>query len=522
MRSKLLLLALLTLPAFAQYFPPSTGSGSGVTAVTGSGVIQSSGGPTPNIMCPTCLASGGALGTPSSGELKNTTIDGATPAAIFSCAVLDNAICTSAVDASGNPNFLATAAGLALPINGGSTPLVMFIKGVYQNLNSNITLTVPSTNSVQQWILALQDTTNANMVAADFEAMNTAPFYGYTAPTCPSPSPALSSTNPAFWFDLSTNLSKLCTSNGGSYSPAASMVIGTIYVDATPNVLNALTEPYRLNAYRRFEYFGTGADGILTITSGTTTIDTHKQYQSILITAGTLAHTVDSSNFFTVGVSVQSQNPTMLIGTGSISANALGGAGAAGTTGAGASGIARNGRGGAGGGGGGSGTVSATGGVGAGKVVNLNNVVTGGGTAGAATPTAGGLGSSSAVEAPDIYSLYQCAGGGGGSGGGDGTNAGGAGGIGGGSIFIKTPSILAISTAAITANGSVGSNGVAGNAAGGGGGGGGCVVLNAGFLNVSAGTITASGGGGGAKFGSGTGTAGGSGGAGLVQENKLW
>jgi hypothetical protein len=440
-------------------------------------------------------------------------------APLFSCQILDNAICTSSVDASGNPNFLTTAAGTSLPINGGTTPLVMFIGGVYQQLTTNVTLTVPTTASVQQWILAKQDIVNGSMIAGDFLAMNTAPYYGYTAPTCPSPSPALSSTNPAFWFNLAANLSELCTSNGGSYSASVSMVIGTIYVNATPAVANILTEPYRLNGYRRFELFGNGSAGVLTVTSGTTTLDSVQQYQSVLVTAGTVTHSSGGGTVpeQTIGIAIKSQNPVMIVGTGAISANGAGRQGSAGTTGAGAAG-ASGGRGGAGGGGGGS--TTATGGVGGGGFLWLVDLVTIGGTAGATTPTAGGNGIS--VNIPLLLTQYswQCAGAPGGTGGGDGTNIGGIGGAGGGSIFVNAPSLLAASGTSITANGTVGGNGAAGNAAGGGGGGGGCVILSAGFLTTSASTITANGGTGGT--GQGTGRNGGNGGAGTVQQNKLW
>lgn len=449
---------------------------------------------------------------------------GTVPASLFSCAILDNSICTSAVDSSGNPNFLTTAAGTSLPINGGTTPLNMFIGGVYQVLNSNVTLTVPSTASVQQWILAKQDTTHGGLlVAADFLAMNTAPFYQYTAPTCPSPSPALSSTNPSFWFDLSTNLSKLCTSNGGSYSAAASMVIGTIFVDATPKVLQVLPEPYRLNAYVRYQNFGTGADGVLTITTGTTTIDTHKQYQSVLMTAGTLTHSsVAGTTGMTVGVSFYSQSPVMLIGTAAVNANAVGTTGVTGTTGAGGTG-GGNVRGGGGGGGGGSGTVSAAGGTGGTQLRILSTGTQTGAAGGTAAPTGGSNGAASqSPQPPSSFSNQLCMGASGGGGAGDATNAGGSSGAGGGSIFFRVPSVLAISTASITANGAAGSAGAAGNAAGGGGGGGGCIDINAGFLTVAAATITVAGGNGGAKAGAGSGTTGGSGGTGNLQETKLW
>jgi hypothetical protein len=444
-------------------------------------------------------------------------------AAVYSCAILDNAICTSSVDASGNPNFLATAVGTSLPINGATTPLVMFINGVYQNLNTNVTLTVPSTTAVQQWILAFQDTTHANMVAADFLAMNTAPYYQYTAPTCPSPSPALSSTNPSYWFNLSANLSELCTSNGGSYSAVASMVIGTIYVNATPAVQNVLTEPYRLNPYTRYQMFGNGSVAAVTITSGTTTVSVHQQLQSLLMTGGTFTSTGAYSTNNSVGVSFQSQSPVMILGTATITTIGLGHGGGTGTTGAGTAGVAV-GRGGGGGGGGGSGTVSATGGAGGGRFYWGSFLAgTGGGTAGAATPTAGGNGTSQQTPVPlQIQYPLACIGNYGGNGAGDGTNAGGGGGGSGGSIYIVAPSILVVSTVSIQSDGSAGTAGSAGNSAGGGGGGGGCVIIDAGFYTLTGATITANGGAGGAKGGTGTGTAGGTGGNGVVQENKLW
>jgi hypothetical protein len=461
----------------------------------------------------------------SDGTNYEAQLLGSAPAGLLSCQILDNAICTSSVDGSGNPNFLTTAAGVALPINGGTTPLDMFIGGVYQTLVTNVTLTVPSTSSVQQWILAKQDTSNGGLlVAADFLAMNTAPFYQYTAPTCPSPSPSLSSTNPSFWFDLSTNLSKLCTSNGGAYSASPSMLIGTVYVDATPKVLNILTEPYRLNPYRRFELFGDGSSGTLTVTSGTTTIDVHKKYQSVLMTGGTLNHTAfttTSAGLQTNGVSIWSQSPVMIIGSSTINANALGRIGGTGGTGAGPVGAVNNGMGGAGGGGGGSGTVSAAGGNGANSVAWLSPAsVTGGGAPGTTAPTGGGNAVNQPVL-PPLASGQYCVGSGGGAGGGDGTHAGGSGGAGGGSVFIKTPSIFVLSTASITANGATGSAGAAANAAGGGGGGGGCIVLNAGFLTTAGSTITVSAGNGGAS-GGGTGTSGGTGATGTLQQNKLW
>jgi hypothetical protein len=544
MHIRLSILALLLAGvAFAQNNPPSGGGGSGCNSGSSTNILvgNGSGGCTGSNVAPGAVS--GTLGTaalqPTSNFLQpaNNLSDVSGVQASrhnigvhLGCGTLDHAICTSSVDGSGNPNFLTTAAGVALPINGGTTPLVLYIGGAYQVLSTNVTLTVPSTNNVQQWILVLQDLTNcANgtcpLVAADFLAMNTAPFYQYTAPTCPSPSPALSSTNPSFWFNLATATPETCTSNGGAYSTQVSMVLGTIFVDATPKVLQVLCEPYRLSPYMRYQLFGSGADGVLTITSGTTTIDTHKQYQSVLMTAGTLNHsqmTAAGGNINSVGVSLQSQSPVMIIGTGAINVNVLARSASAVGTGAGTTGSAGS-LGGSGGGGGGSGSTSAAGGAGGGKLGFSVWVALSGGSQGLATPTAGGNGSSAqSPQPPENNFSLACAGAGGGNGAGDATNNGGIGGIGGGSVFLKAPSLFVLSTASITANAGNGATGAGGNAAGGGGGGGGCIVLNAGFLSVSGATITASNGTGGAKFGAGSGTAGGNGGSGLVQQNKLW
>jgi len=458
---------------------------------------------------------GGAAAAPTSRALVAHDI----PAGYSSCAVLDNAICTSAVS-TGNPNFLTTAANTVLPINGGTTPLVMFIGGVYQVLNTNVTLTVPSTASVPQWILAVQDLTNENMVAGDFLAMNTAPAYQYTAPTCPSPGTALSATNPAFWFDLATNTAKTCTSNGGAYSAFPSIVIGVVWVDATPKVLSVALEPYRLNPYKRYELFGSGADGTLTVTSGTTTIDGAKQYASVIVSAGTITHTAIGSSTLTTGVYFKSQNPVLVFGTGLIDAASKGVAGSASGTGTGPAG-STGGLGATGGGGGGSGTVSAAGGAGGGRINFLRSSSSGnGGAAGAITPTAGGNGNTSSGMPQLTATAFSCSGTSGGSGAGDGTNAGGAAGVSGGLIWIMAPSIVVDTGGTIRANGGNGGNSAGGNGGGGGGGGAGCAILNGGYVLTSSGTFTATGGTHG--NGSGTGQNGGDGATGYAQANKLW
>jgi hypothetical protein len=483
--------------------------------LTGGGAVAL--GATITAACATCAT------TTNGGALSGTAQIAVSAAGAISSSDttnFDNTILSSSVDASGNPNFLGTAANTVLPINGGSTSLVMYIAGLKQTLNTNVTLTLPVTASVQQWILAKQDTVNANLVAADFLGMNTAPAYAYAAPTCPSPSPALSATNPAFWFDLSTGLSKLCTTNAGSYAASPSIVLGVVDVNATPLIDFTLSEPFRLSPFKRIELFGTGSDGTLAVTSGTTTIDVFKQYASATVTGGTLNGTAYSATNTTVtGVAFQSQNPVMIIG-GTVTQTGKGRVTASPGTGVGANG-SQGSLGGSGGGGGGSGTTSAAGGTG-GNHYGVTTFATNaqGGTAGAATPTAGGAGTASAAMYPYMYYLSNCAGASGGNGAGDGTNNGGQGGAAGGTIFIKAPSILVASGISVVANGGNGGNGAAGNAGGGGAGGGGCLFLNGGFVSSSGATITAASGSVGTHAG--TGSDGGLGGVGVVQQNRLW
>jgi hypothetical protein len=439
------------------------------------------------------------------------------PSGVLSCAVLDNAICTSSVDASGNPNYLAAGSGATIDVNGNSIPLTYFVGGVYQQINSQlaITATTPASDTAY-FIIVKQDTSNANPVNSDLVATNIVPAYQYTAPTC---SASATATNPHFWYDLSSNTAKWCTTNGGSFSAQASLVLGVAVVSSSPAVVAVLSEPYRLNPYKRYEVFGNGSEGALTVT-GTSTVNNMHQYNFVLVDGGTLTHSAGA----TMGLFITSQNPVLLISSGAISVNAKGASGGTGGTG---TGPAANGGyepGATGGGGGGAGSLY-TGGAG-GSIVGLT--VQAGGIGGGAGGGVGanGTGGSSTVTAIGLltYNNYVMGfSGGGGAGAGDGSSNGGSGGRSGGVVVIRAPSILIASGASISAVGGNGTAPAGGNAGGGGGAGGGTAIAAAGFITDGAGgspTPTATGGNYGA--GSGTGGHGGAGGAGSGLALKMW
>jgi hypothetical protein len=143
----------------------------------------------------------------------------------------NNAVVSSAVDANGNPNFMAGFSGLTLPINGSPTKVVLYINGFLQIVNSNLSITLPN-NAGTTYILVTQDLTHASLQASDFLAMNTPPVFSPTAPACPSPTLPLSATNPAYWFNQSTNQAMTCTSNNGVYAVASppSIYVGSAVI----------------------------------------------------------------------------------------------------------------------------------------------------------------------------------------------------------------------------------------------------------------------------------------------------
>ena len=445
------------------------------------------------------------------------------PSGLLSCAILDNAICTSSVDTSGNPNFLAAdSTAPKIDVNGGTTPLTYFVGGVYQQINSQlvVTPTTPASDTAY-FVIVKQDTAHANPVSADLVVTNIVPAYQYTAPTCSS---AATATNPHFWYNLAANMAEWCTSNGGSFSAQASLVLGVAVVSSSPTVIAVLAEPYRLNPYKRFETFGDGSTGVSLVTT-TSNLQTSGNcivflYSFLLIDAGSASAT--GSWCTTV---VQSQNPILLINSGVINFNAVGQNAITGTTGAGSAGKNAGYGGGTGGGGGGAGVSNAGAVGGNGPYFGIPWTSVSAGSAGSVGNPGGNGKASFGTPGPKLITNWYALGEGasGGSGGGDGTNAGGNGGASGGLIVIFAPSILVASGSSVTANGAAGGNGAGGSAGGGGGGGGGAAIIAAGFItNGAGGTYTPTATGGAYGTSPGTGGHGGTGGNGVALAAKLW
>ena len=309
-----------------------------------------------------------------------------------------------------------------------------------------------------------------------------------------------------------------------------------------------------LTPYSAAPLFGTGADGNVTISSGTTTLTRDMHYSSLTI-SGTGQIATNGFRIFVSGTLNLANAPANAI----ISYGSAGGAASGATAGA-AGGTTQGGQAttvprainpvaGA------TGTTAAgsSGGAGSGSGVSLVGGGTGGGGAGGAGTNAGGAAQAPAAATnpaayfatPTLFfatnnpglviPLSAQTGNGGSSGGGDGTNTGGGGGGGGGAaqaIVIYARYIARgtnTNTGVINASGSaggIGGSSSAGNTGGGGGGsagGGGFVYIVtesvSGSVIANAITVSgAAGGAGGAGFGTGKGGAGGYGSnAGCVQ-----
>lgn len=418
----------------------------------------------------------------------------------------DNTIASSSVDANGNPNFL-TFSTTNLTINGGTTPLTMYIAGVRQQLNSNITIAITNIGSTateqEQYVFAKQDTT-ANqllaMVSADFERSSCAPTISKTKPTaCGAPS----STNAQYWFDLSTGLMRRST-DGSTYTATPAILLGVFAVEGsggtTGTVDAAATMPFRLSPQTVFKEFGDGSNQ-----SGNATANVTRDglffYTNLMVAGGAaVIHSSIGSALTsnTPGFLASSQTPVLLVGNSSINANGQGLVGSAGTAGT----CAAAGNGGLGGNGGGSGGASATN---AGCKGGNSSVYwaiadqNGGGTAGTAgSPgTAGASGVSRTVGWTNNgalpfsgFDLGSYLGGTGSPGAaGAGIAAGGSGGKGGnsgGEVLVKAPSINITSGSSIAANGVSGVIGTTSTSSGGcGGGGGGGTAGFIGYFSVN-------------------------------------
>lgn len=258
-----------------------------------------------------------------------------------------------------------------------------------------------------------------------------------------------------------------------------------------------------------FDY-GTGADGAVNITSGTTTIAlgsaTTKNYTSFNVSAGAAWYWTGNHALW-----LKCGGPVTIAGTlgkaiTGYSVSALGYAGGAGAATPAQAGTAGSG---SGAGGAGGGDVNGGGGGGGGAYGGKGSRGAKGGTshnAGASGTTGAAYGAADLRATAGTSWPDTMMGSGAGGGGSDNSNAGGAGGEGGGALRITAPSISVTGT--ITCDGaySVGSGG--GPTGYGGGGAGGAILLETDTLSGN-GTLTAKGGNGG-----GGGPAGGNGGAG--------
>jgi hypothetical protein len=453
----------------------------------------------------------------------------------FSCAVLDTAICTSATS-SGNPSFLSAGSGATINVDGSTTPLIYFVAGAYQSVTSLLTVTPPTPAAdVLFFVFAKQDTTNAHPVSADLVVTDIPPCFSYVSrldASNPCQAPGVnnaSASNPAIWFDLASNTTKICTATTqcgsagtGPYTVTTPMIpLGVALITSAPAIRAVLAEPYGLNQYDRVTKFGfssSSTGGV--ITGSTTCAQGISVLQRIAIDGGTFAEATASSN--NIGCIAYSQTPVIITNTGSFGKAGSGLAGTAGTANANSTAGTQGGMGGAGASGGG-GTAN-TSGAGGGQILPGRMNLTNNGGAAASAGNNGTAGSASILNALPPGSstssfFYSWRGASASGGAGEAGSTGGAGGAGGGVHVLFAPSILLDTGSTATSAGGAGANGTGTNSSGGGGGGGGLLILGGGFV-INSGTVSIAGGAGGT--GVGTGHTGGAGGNGVSQVIKLW
>jgi len=123
-----------------------------------------------NFSANTVLAGPSGLGAAAAGPTARALVAQDMPGGYGQCATLDSAICTSAVDGSGTPSFIAQgSAGNKLTITG--TSLVLFIQGVYQTGTGTYTDAITGLgSSTFNYVYVKQDVAAANLAAADFAA----------------------------------------------------------------------------------------------------------------------------------------------------------------------------------------------------------------------------------------------------------------------------------------------------------------------------------------------------------------
>ncbi len=329
--------------------------------------------------------------------------------------------------------------------------------------------------------------------------------------------------------DLQAASKKYVDDTASSGAPNASTTVKGIVQEATDAQVRAGTATGSTGARLYvnpasiftsvLKFGGTGSDGALTISSGTTTIDlanaslVTKNYTSISITGtGKLAFTNPNTNGTIIILKAQG-NVTLTSSTvPCIDASGLGGAGGTGGTAGndGSSGTAGRtsfmfntippGLLSVGGTHGNGGTAPITTGI-----TNIKTVLLGPGSGGG-----GGSGKSNGGGAGGGASLINNGVNGSDDGGNSGTGSGGDGGNGGGALYIECGGTYTAS-GTLTAAGINGSAGVGGGVGGGGGGAGGTIIIYYNILGSNTGTYTISGGTGGAGASLGAGGAGGTG-----------
>lgn len=380
-----------------------------------------------------------------------------------------------------NADFFSVAA-LNLTLEADATdPFVYDINGTIHTI-------------IADQVIAVTDNANNFVWIDDTETLgvSTLPcLYSFTAPVGPA--------TDQHWFDLGHN--QMMRFNGVAFVAVNRIFIG--YVRADAGTINAryVCEPIGYEPLDRWHLFGTGVDGFLEVSAGTTTIDGTRNYTAIVVRgAGTLNHTNAITNSI---LYPQTQGIVAVIGTLGIDFNGLA--------------YANNdvaGMGGAGGSGGGSNVTASVAGT---NHVTPYRVVSFGGGAGVAASTTGNAGEASFLTGGLRNPVYMMLYGNHGSAGGDNglllTQGKGGGGM------IQIAAAIAIGTAAfIRANGTAGGDSPGGNVAGNGGGGGGVIQLfSRNFFND--GTFTATAGAGGA--GAGVGGSGGPGGAGAAVHSRI-
>ncbi len=354
-----------------------------------------------------------------------------------------------------NADFFSVA-GLNLTlIANATTPFGYDVNGTTVTLTSNVVAAVNNNANNFVWI--------DNTGALGFSAFP--PIYSFVAPGAPA--------TDQHWFNLGLN--HMQRWNGAAWVNVNRIFIGYVRADAGTIDARYVCEPLMLYPMQRFLTRGTGVDGFLEVTAGTTTLDGSKNYTAVVIRGtGVVKHTANAPTQLNWGV----QGIVVLLGTGGIDLNDLGGPrgvdGAAGGNG----GL------GGGGGGGSHGTANSTAG-GNHYALPISFAERGGGAISPADNVPGGTGEDSAIPAdgllePVPFNLY----------GGGGGNAGHAGGIpavsspGGGGIQIECASLAISSTALFRANTSNGTNGIgSGNGGGSTGGGGVLAVFARSFWN---------------------------------------